>query len=258
MAIVVPNGTIRIVELEDRIEVRLDRPEARNAINGQMLEDIDCVLDDVDREPRFLVITGGSNGVFASGADLRDLRARGAHQALVAPNVRLLQRLRRAPLPTVAAIDGHALGGGAELAMACDFRVATGRSRFGQPEGALGVIPGAGGTWRLRSLVGESMARQMLLTGRVLGGAEALAAGLVDELVETPEELMPCAHALLDRAAASTTLSLRLMKLALDAPEAAHPEIDFLSQALAFERGEKNARIDAVLDRSRRREEGVE
>ncbi len=180
-----PNGTLEIEEHENTIEARIARPEARNAINADVLADLSSVLDDIEARPRFLIITGGT-GLFASGADLHDLRARRAADALRAPNVRVFERLERAPLPTIAAIVGYAFGGGAELAMACDFRICTASARFGQSEGTLGIMPGAGGIWRLRQLVGLSMARQIALAGRVLSGEEALAAGLVGEPVGEP------------------------------------------------------------------------
>jgi enoyl-CoA hydratase len=242
-----PNGTLEIIERENSIEARIMRPEVRNAINADVLADLSSVLDELEARPRFLIITGGV-GLFASGADLNDLRARRAGDALRAPNVRVFERLERSPLPTIAAIDGYAFGGGAELAMACDFRISTTAARFGQPEGTLGLIPGAGGTWRLRRLVGLGMARQIALAGRVLSGGEALAAGLVDEVVDDVADLMPAARDLIARMARSTEMSLRLMKIALNSPDSAHPEIDLIAQGLLFEYGEKNERIDAFLE----------
>ncbi len=246
MTDLVPNGTLEITEHDNTIEARITRPEARNAINSDMLADLSSVLDDLEERPRFLIITGGA-GLFASGADLNDLRARRAADALRAPNVRLFDRLHRAPLPTIAAIDGFAFGGGNELALACDFRIATASARFGQPEGALGLLPGAGGTWRLRQLVGLSMARQIGLAGRVLSGEEALGAGLVDEVVGDAADLMPAARAFVARMAKSSEMSLRLTKIALNLPDAAHPEIDFIAQGLLFEYGDSDDRIDAFL-----------
>lgn len=252
MTITLPNDSVRLVESGDRVEVWIDRPDTRNAISRDVLAALHAILDDVEESPRFLVVTGGTDGVFASGADLRDLARRRAAEALTAPNVALYERLSRAPLPTVAAIDGYALGGGAELAMACDLRVTTARAVFGQPESSLGLLAGAGGTFRLRALVGDSLARQILFLGRRLDGAQAVAAGLADALVEEPGELMTAANAMVDTMARSTPISLRLAKLAMRVPAAAHPEFDMVAQGLLYEEGQAHDRIRAFLDRKPR------
>ncbi len=247
-----PNDTVRLVESDDRIELWLNRPEARNAVNLATLDAFEVILSDLERNPRFLIITGGTDGFFAAGADVRDLRERKAHEALRAPNVRMYQRLRSVPLPSIAAVDGYALGGGAELALACDFRICTPRAVFGQPEADLAVLAAGGATWRLPSLVGESVTRQMLFAGRRLDGTEALQTGLADELVEDPSELMAAAHALVDKMAKRSRLSLQLTKLALEMPPGAHPNFDAVAQGLLYENGEHVARIDTFLARSSR------
>ena len=148
-----------------RVRVRLDRSEQRNAINLQMVEELHGLLAHLEREPRLLVLTGGDEGIFSGGADVGELRERRSEDALAAINLELFERLRALPLPTVAAIDGPALGGGAELAYACDLRLATPRATFGQPEVRLGIMAAAGGCFRLAQLVGEGLAKEMLFTG---------------------------------------------------------------------------------------------
>ena len=151
-------------------------------------------------------------------------------------------------MPTVAAIDGPALGGGAELAYACDIRVCSDRAFFGQPEVRLGIIAGAGATYRLPQLVGESLAKELLFTGRRMHADEALSARLVSSVVP-PEELLTTADALLDKIAKSSAMALQLTKLAVHSPPEAHPQIAMTAQAVLFEDDEKYARMTRFLER---------
>lgn len=242
--------TLRVEEQDDRVVVVLDRPEVRNAIDAAMVSDLHAVCGQLEAQPRVLVLAG-AGGVFAAGADIRQLRERRREDALAGINSAVFERVAHLPLPTVAAVDGHALGGGAELAYACDFRIATPRARFGNPEPQLGILAAAGACWRLRELVGLPLAQQVLLAGRVLDGTEALAAGLVGELVE-PDDLLPAAHALVDRVLRSDPLALRLTKLALAAPPGAHPRFDDVAQAVLFESEAKQQRMTDFLERRSR------
>ena len=242
--------TLRVEEQDDRVVVVLDRPEVRNAIDAAMVAELHAVCASLEARPKVLVLTG-SGGVFAAGADIRELRERRREDALAGINSGVFERVSRLPLPTVAAVDGHALGGGAELAYACDFRIGTLRARFGNPEPQLGILAAAGACWRLRELVGLPLAREVLLAGRVLDGEQAHAAGLVSELV-APEELLPAAHALVDRVLRSDPLALRLTKLALAAPPGAHPRFDDVAQAVLFESEAKHQRMTDFLERRTR------
>jgi enoyl-CoA hydratase/carnithine racemase len=240
--------TLLVEELDDRVVVTLHRPEARNAINAAMVRELHEVCAAVEERPRLLLITG-SGGVFAAGADIGELRDRGRDQALQGINSRLFDRIARLPLPTVAAVDGYALGGGAELAYACDLRLASPAAVFGNPEPGLGILAAAGACWRLRDLVGASVAKQVLLAGRRLGADDAVRLGLVAE-VAPAEDLLKRAHALLDRMARSGPLALRLTKLVADAP-GGHPVTDDLAQAILFESDGKRERMDAFLSGGR-------
>ena len=242
--------TLRVEEQDDRVVVVLDRPEVRNAIGADMVADLQAVCASLEAQPRVLVLTG-AGGVFAAGADIRQLRERRREDALAGINSGLFERIARLPMPTVAAVDGHALGGGAELAYACDFRLATPRARFGNPEPQLGILAAAGASWRLRDLVGEPLAKDVLLAGRVLDGEQAHRAGLLTELVE-PDALLPAAHALVDRVLRSDHLALRLTKLPLAAPAGAHPRFDDVAQAVLFESDAKQARMTDFLERRSR------
>ncbi|WP_250037345.1 enoyl-CoA hydratase/isomerase family protein [Paractinoplanes maris] len=240
-------STLHVEELDDRVVVTLRRPEARNAINAAMVGELHDVCAAVEREPRLLLITG-DGGTFAAGADIGELRERGREQALQGINSRLFDRLARLPLPTVAAVDGYALGGGAELAYACDVRLASPAAVFGNPEPGLGILAAAGACWRLRELVGASVAKQVLLAGRRLDAGDALRFGLVAEVVPA-EDLLQRAHSLLDRMTRSGALALRLTKLVADGH--GHPLTDDLAQAILFESEEKRVRMDAFLGGSR-------
>ncbi len=139
-------SSLLVEERADRLVVTLARPERRNAIDGWMVDELHAVCAELERAPRLLLLTGGADGVFAGGADIAQLRERGRLDALAAINQGLFARILRLPLPTIAAVDGPALGGGAELAYACDLRICTDRAFFGQPEVRLGILAGAGAT----------------------------------------------------------------------------------------------------------------
>ncbi|MFI6575934.1 enoyl-CoA hydratase/isomerase family protein [Nocardiopsis sp. NPDC050513] len=241
-------ATLRVDWREDRVVVELCRPRARNAINGTMIAELHEVCARVEADPRPLLLTGHGD-VFAGGADIAELRERGREEALAGINSRLFERLHRLRVPTVAAVHGYALGGGAELAYACDVRLATPAAVFAQPEPGLGIIAGAGACWRLRELVGLSVAKQVLLGGFRLDAGAALRHGLVAEIVPA-EELRDRAHALIDRMAASSALALRLTKMVLDA-DGAHPIADDLTQAVLFEGADKHDRMTRFLERKK-------
>jgi len=235
----------------DRVFARIERPETRNAIDRALADELHELCSELESEPRVLVLTGSTSSeraVFASGADIAELRERTRDDALEGINSSVFDRIARLPLPVIAAIDGYALGGGAELAMAADFRIATPRARFGNPEAGLGIMAAAGATWRLAELVGPAVAREMLLAGRILDATEALAAGLVTE-VHDPDELLNAASRLVDRIVAQDPLAVRITKAVLRMPRSAHPAVDDLAQALLFESPAKRERMTAFLDR---------
>jgi enoyl-CoA hydratase len=242
--------TLRIEEDADRVVVTLARPERRNAIDQRMVDELHQVCETLERDPRTLILTG-EGGVFASGADIAELLDRTAADARNEINATIFTRIAHLPLPVVAALDGYALGGGAELAYAADFRLGTPRLRIGNPETGLGIIAAAGALWRLPRLVGEPLAKEIVLAGRILTGEEALAAGLVSDLFE-PSELLAGAHALVDRIAANDPAATRATKQVLRAPEAEHPRAEREAQAVLFESPEKRRRMTEFLERRRR------
>ena len=232
------------------VEITLDRPAQRNAIDAQMIAEMHAVCEELERDPRPAIITGGADGVFAGGADIGQLRDRGRDDGLAGINLTLFNRLRALPLPTIAAVDGYALGGGAELTYACDLRIATPRTIFGQPEPQLGIIAGAGATYRLVRLVGESVAKQVLLAGARLSAQRAFDLGLVHSVVE-PDQLLDAARQLAAQMLGNSAVALRMTKLAVDAAPEAHPQIDLVIQAMLFGDDEKYRRMSEFMDRKK-------
>ncbi|TFD44397.1 enoyl-CoA hydratase/isomerase family protein [Cryobacterium sp. TMT1-2-1] len=243
-------STLLVDRGPDRLHVRLNRPEVRNAIDQAMIDELHLVCAELEREPRILIISG-AGGIFASGADIAQLRERRAADALQGINSGLFGRIARLPMPVIAALDGWALGGGAELAYAADFRIASTTVRLGNPETALGIIPAAGALWRLAELVGEPVAKEIILAGRILNADEALAVHLVTEVHE-PGALLAAAHALADRIAKQDPLATRIAKQVFHAPADAHPQADNEAQAVLFESEAKFARMTAFLERKKR------
>lgn len=243
--------TLQVTEGEDRVTAVLNRPEVRNAIDAAMVDELHQLCADLEENPRLLILAG-SGGVFASGADIGQLRDRRRDDALRGINSSIFARIAKLPMPVIAALDGYALGGGAELAFAADFRIGTPRLKIGNPETSLGILAAAGATWRLKELVGEALAKDILLAGRVLIAEEALAVHLITELAE-PEDLLPAAHALADRIAAQDPLAVRLTKMVLSAPAEAHPVIDTLAQGILFESDAKFDRMSAFLERKNKK-----
>lgn len=233
----------------DRLHVRLNRPAVKNAIDRAMVDELHAVCAQLEADPRILIVSGG-DGVFASGADIAELRERRAADALEGINSSLFHRIALLPAPVIAVIDGWALGGGAELAYAADFRIASNRSRFGNPEASLGIIAAAGATWRLAELVGEPLAKEVLLAGRILSADEALTVRLVTEVHE-PAELDAAAEALADRIAKLDPLAVRETKRVMAADRSEHPRIDNETQAVLFESPEKYRRMTEFLERRR-------
>ncbi|MEU1721270.1 enoyl-CoA hydratase/isomerase family protein [Nonomuraea sp. NPDC005692] len=243
--------TLIVEEGADRVVWRLNRPQVRNAIDRELVAALHEACAAVEEEPRVVLLTGEGT-TFAAGADIAQLRDRDRDDALRGINSRIFDRIHRLPMPTVALVDGYALGGGAELAYACDFRIGTPRTRIGNPETDLGILAAAGAAWRLAELVGEPLAKEILLAGRVLTAEEARAVHLLNDVVE-PEDLLAAGHRLADRIAARAPLATRLTKAVFHAPRAAHPFVDDLAQAVLFETEEKHARMTAFLDRRKER-----
>jgi enoyl-CoA hydratase/carnithine racemase len=162
---------------------RLNRPDARNALSGELMERLASLLEEWDADPevRCIVIAGGDD-YFAAGADIKAMRERSLQEAMANPTSAYWARIAACRTPTIAAVSGFALGGGCELALCCDMIVASESAEFGQPEITLGIIPGAGGTQRLTRVIGKQRAMELVLTGRRVNAAEAHAMGIVNRV----------------------------------------------------------------------------
>ncbi len=197
--------------------IRINRPQALNALSAPLMKALNAAREafDVDDSVQVIVIAGCERA-FAAGADVAEMAAiknSGEAQALLADHLARWDALARSRKPTIAAVSGFALGGGLELAMACDVIIAAHSAVFGMPEALIGVIPGAGGVRRLTAAVGRALAIDMLLTGRRLNAQEALAAGLVSRVVAT-DELLPQALMIAGDIAKAPALAVRAIKAA--------------------------------------------
>ncbi|GGG46874.1 3-hydroxybutyryl-CoA dehydratase [Kocuria dechangensis] len=242
-------------EVADRVAVvTVDRPEVRNALNTQVLQEIRAVLDAFrDRDDvGAVVFTGAGDKAFVAGADIGQLVGYSARDGLAARMQRLYDEIEDYEKPTIAAVNGYALGGGNELAMACDIRIASERARFGLPETNLGVLPGAGGTQRLARLVGKGRAVELILTGRMIDAEESLRIGLVTSVVP-PGELLGAARATAAQILAKGPLAVRLGKLVIkngfETDQRTGLLLERLAQSLLYASPEKTEGTSAFLDK---------
>jgi enoyl-CoA hydratase/carnithine racemase len=232
---------------------RLDRPEARNALSPELMEELAALCESWDEDPdvRCIVIAGGDDW-FAAGADIKAMAKRTFAETLTAPAARFWPRLAALKTPLVAAVSGYALGGGCELALACDMIVASEKAELGQPEILLGIIPGGGGTQRLPRLVGRARATRMLLLGERLRATAAEEAGLV-EAHPSPEATHEAALALATELAELPAPGVRLIKRALndgyDASLAAGLAIEREAAIEALAQPEAREGLTAFLER---------
>ncbi len=181
------------------LTITINRPEKLNALNQQVMEELGRAIDEAenDSQVRSVIITGAGEKAFVAGADIKEFLAVSEGEKLAKKGQDIFFKIGNASKPVVAAVNGFALGGGCELAMACHFRLASENAKFGQPEVNLGLIPGYGGTQRLTQLIGKGRAMELLLTGNMLDAATALQYGLVNYVVPA-NELMSRTKSLLE------------------------------------------------------------
>ena len=207
------------LEKQDHIAtVTINRPEALNALNTQVITDLSAVLDDIQKDDDvYVVVITGEGRSFVAGADIAEMRDLGAYPAKVflSHGSKTFLKLENLKKPTIAAINGFCLGGGCELAMACDIRIASAKAKFGQPEVGLGITPGFGGTQRLARLVSPGMAKQLIYTARNIKADEALRIGLVNA-VYPAEELLAAAEKMADTIAKNAPIAVRACKKAIN------------------------------------------
>ena len=197
----------------------INRPKALNALNSQVLEDLNELLDlvNADEEIRALVLTGSGEKAFVAGADIAEMSTltKTEGEAFGKKGNDVFRKLETLPIPTVAAVNGFALGGGCELSMSCDIRICADTAVFGQPETGLGITPGFDGTQRLARLVGPGMAKQLIYTAKNIKADEALRIGLVNAVYPL-EELMPAAEKLAATIAKNAPIAVRACKKAIN------------------------------------------
>lgn len=199
--------------------IRIARPEALNALNKQVLADLKLVLQDLGskREVRCAVVTGEGERSFVAGADIKEMENLTPAQAreMAIQGQGLLGRLEDLPFPVIAAVNGFALGGGLELALACDFIVASSKVKWGLPEVSLGLIPGYGGTQRLSRVVGRALAKRIAMSGEMFNAQQGFEWGLFCQIVE-PAELMPTVMKMADTLAARAPMAVGWVKEAIN------------------------------------------
>ncbi len=249
----------QFVEVEPRGEgvwlLQIDRPETRNALSPEVMEEIASELERLDSDPEaHCIVVTGSDTAFASGADIRALRERTFEEAMRHPSAAFWRRLAAIKTPMVAAVSGWALGGGFELALACDLIVASETAEFGQPEITLGIIPGGGGTQRIARVIGKQRAMEMILTGRRIDAHEAAKLGLINAVVKKKGWLEHAVE-LAQRIGRRPPIAARLAKQAvLEAEEttlSAGIEVERRLYELAMATEDRIEGMDAFLEKRR-------
>ncbi|MDD2501418.1 MAG: enoyl-CoA hydratase-related protein [Geobacter sp.] len=251
------NTTTLLVEIKDTIAtVKVNRPSAMNAMTLTALQELDVVVQQLSAsaEVRAVIITGAGEKAFIAGGDIAMLRAlrpvEARELALLAHGI--CNAIEQSPKPFIAAVNGYALGGGCELAMSCDIRIAAEHARFGQPEVNIGTLPGFGGSQRLPRLVGKGRALEMILTGDMIDAQEAWRIGLVNKVVPSTE-LMAAARSLAAKLAAKSQMALKLCKevvtngLEMDLQRACSYEADLF--ALSFATADQQEGMAAFLEK---------
>ena len=234
--------------------VTINRPQRHNAISLDTLEELHGAvrLAAMDDDVRVIAITGAGGRAFASGSDLSEVLHRDFRKALEPIVQGLADQLERTPKPTIAAIDGICMGGGLEVALGCDLRIATRRSRFATPEGKLGIIPGGGATARLPRIVGRGWAMEMMLMGEPIDAERALSIGLVTRLVE-PDELLPETRRVAEHLASFAPFVPRTMKamvnFGMEASLAGALMLEKYAQGALVQTEDKQEGITAFLEK---------
>ncbi len=245
-----------LVERRDHVAtITINRPEKRNALNIQTRAEGAAVLDQLrdDDSIRVVIFTGAGDKAFIAGADIGEFAGRTAlSQRAIMLERGLFNAIDTFPKPVIAMVNGYCLGGGCELALACDIRIASETASFGQPEINLGIIPGGGGTQRLTRLVGEGKAMEMILTGEIINAQEAFRIGLVNRVVPA-DELAAKTMEVANRIAEKSPIALRLAKEAVklasrsNLDEGLRREVDLF--ALCFSSEDKDEGVNAFLEK---------
>ncbi len=197
--------------------MKVSAPKSLNALNSTILKEMDDFIDHLDKATRVLIITGDGEKSFVAGADISEMAHLNEQEGFEFGRLgaQVFRKIELLPTPVIAAVNGFALGGGCELAMSCDIRIASSKAKFGQPEVGLGIIPGFSGTHRLPKLIGQGYAKEMIYTGKVIRADEALRIGLVNAVYE-PEELMDKAMEMAQMMLKNAPVAIRLAKQSIN------------------------------------------
>jgi enoyl-CoA hydratase len=246
-----------LIETSDGITtLTINRPQVLNALNSDVVKELECALFelDLDATVKAVVVTGAGDKAFVAGADIKEMSVISSFEAhdFARRGQRLMLLINRMHKPVIAAVNGYALGGGLELALACDFIYASEKAKFGFPEVGLGVIPGFGGTQNLARLIGPNKANELVFSGRVISAAKAQAWGIVNE-VFAPEELLPKALATAQEIAAKGPLGVSYAKDAIASGLNMTKEDGFRYEAslfgVLFATGDQREGMGAFLDK---------
>ncbi len=243
------------IEHQEAVTVlKISAPKSLNALNSTLLRELGDFVDNLDAATRVLIITGDGEKSFVAGADISEMAHLNEEQGREFGRLgaQVFRKIELLPIPVIAAVNGFALGGGCELAMACDIRIASAKAKFGQPEVGLGIIPGFSGTYRLPKLIGQGYAKEMIYTGKAIRADEALRIGLVNAVYE-PEELMDRAMEMAQKMLANAPIAISLAKQSigegydLDADAAIALENDLFGQCFAT--ADQKEGMDAFLNK---------
>ena len=245
---------LKIEQQEAVTVLKISAPKSLNALNSTLLRELGDFVDNLDAATRVLIITGDGEKSFVAGADISEMAHLNEEQGREFGRLgaQVFRKIELLPIPVIAAVNGFALGGGCELAMACDIRIASAKAKFGQPEVGLGIIPGFSGTYRLPKLIGQGYAKEMIYTGKAIRADEALRIGLVNAVYE-PEELMDRVMEMAQKMLANAPIAISLAKQSigegydLDADAAIALENDLFGQCFAT--ADQKEGMDAFLNK---------
>ena len=246
-----------LTDVSDQIGlITINRPEAMNAMNSEVIKELDQAVSDLvdNKEVGVIVITGSGEKAFVAGADIKAMQTMSSRQALEfsREGQEMTMTIENSPKPVIAAINGFALGGGCEIALACDIRIAAENARFSQPEVALGIIPGWGGTQRLPRLIGKGRAIEMIAGGEMVNAEEALRIGLVNHVapqVDLMEKTKTIARSILKNGPAAVAASIRCIHKGFDQPLEAALDIELNEFAELFETEEQREGTTAFVEK---------
>jgi enoyl-CoA hydratase len=232
----------------------IDRQEVRNALNKATIDELQMALNKLEAHPelRIIIITGAGERAFVAGADIKELHERTMLEALMPGMQGIYRKIEQSSKVTIAVMNGNALGGGCELALACDLRIAANHAKIGLPELNLAIIPGAGGTQRLTRMIGRGRALEMILTGKLIDGAEAERIGLVTQAVEG-SSLKEATDQLVNSILSKGTLAVKLAKMVVNKGQDVDLDtallLEKLAQTIAFASEEKQEGTTAFLEK---------